>query len=94
MAKIRTGTGKYLEVNLNIDPGVDLPPDHVLMALDRMRQALKSEEWGWDDAFNVQDFRRGTLILIGIAGKGSGCHVDWSQAENIAFSFDEVRSLL
>ena len=85
--------GKYLECNLKIDSSANLPSDHVLIALDQMRQAMKSEEWGWDHAFHTEDFRTGTLILTGIAGKGSGGHVDWSQAQNIAFSFTQASSV-
>ncbi len=82
--------GHYLQFNLKFDEVVELPP--ALQALRCIRQAHEKREWGWCYAtgINLQDPRRGTLVLLGIEGTGTDLHVDWSEAENVAFAFEEV----
>ncbi|DBA97149.1 hypothetical protein WJX77_003424 [Trebouxia sp. C0004] len=60
----------------------------------------KGREWGWIDAENVTDSLRATLLLLGVEGKETFTHADWSEAWkkesyklwNIAFAFDEMRT--
>lgn len=82
--------GKYLQFNLKFDGNAELP--EVAQALHCMRQAHADSEWGWNHATvaNIQDYRRATLVLLGIEATGTQGHVDWSEANNVAFAFEEV----
>lgn len=81
-------SGKYLQCNLKMDKDANLP--HVMKALVQIRQGQYADEWGWSYADGIQDYRRATLILFGLKGHGTHGHVDWSEANNIAFSFKQV----
>ena len=48
-------------------------------------------EW-WADAMEarISDIYQSTLLLIGKADQGTGFHVDWTEAKNIAFACNQV----
>ena len=82
--------GKYLQAQLRVDEGTECYLTPVVKALLAICKCYKGREWGWIDAENVTDSLRATLLLLGLEGKGTFTHADWSEAWNIAFHFDEV----
>jgi len=38
----------------------------------------------------INDIYQSTLLLIGKADQGTGFHVDWTEAKNIAFACNQV----
>ena len=71
-----------------MDKDANLP--HVVKALVQVRHGHYADEWGWSYADGIKVARRATLILFGLKGHGTHGHVDWSEANNIAFSFKQV----
>lgn len=71
--------GAYLQLNPK-----NLPAESMLRgALQRLRVG----EWR-RGVRGLSDFAINSLVLIGKAGNGTGFHVDWSQASNIAMGLD------
>ena len=83
--------GRYLEFNLNFDRNIEL--SFAAERLADIRKNLMKEEWGWDHAEDLQDYCRGTLLLMGAGGTETQLHVDWTEACNIAFSWEVSSSV-
>ena len=77
---------RYLEFNMYFDRNVQL--SRLIERLSRIREGLKNQGWGWDHAAIVQDYCRGTLLVMATKGTGTHCHVNWTEACNIAFSWE------
>ena len=82
--------GKYLPAQLGVGEGTECYQTPVVKALLTIRKCYKRREWGWIDAENVTDSLCATLLLLGLEGKGTFTHADWSEAWKVAFPFDEV----
>ncbi len=59
-------------------------------ALLMIRRRLQGRERGWTAAENATDSFCATLLLLGLEGKGTFTHANWSEGWNIAFAFDEL----
>ena len=71
--------GKYLQAQLRVDEGTECYLTPVVKALLAICKCYKGREWGWIDADNVTDSLRATLLLLGLEGKGTFTHADWSE---------------
>ncbi len=61
-----------------------------VQALLMIRRRLQGRERGWTAAENATDSFCATLLLLGLEGKGTFTHANWSEGWNIAFAFDEL----
>ncbi len=79
--------GDYLTCNLQLNP----EPSAQAKLLADLRESQADMEW-WADAMEarINDIYQSTLLLIGQADQGTGFHVDWTEAKNIAFACSQV----
>ncbi len=74
--------GKYFMCNLPDDMS-HVTPD--ISKLIDLRQQHQKQEW-WDSAFLVQDPAKATLWLLGNEVCGTRFHLDWTEANNVAWA--------
>ncbi|DBA96115.1 TPA: hypothetical protein ACH3X1_015671 [Trebouxia sp. C0004] len=79
--------GDYLTCNLQLKP----EPSAQAKLLGDLRESQADMEW-WADAMEarINDIYQSTLLLIGKADQGTGFHVDWTEAKNIAFACNQA----
>ena len=74
----------YFQCNMYTPPDLSTLPDNVRKALELRARRSKREWWQYHEG--LQDPNRATLWLIGAKGVGTGFHVDWAEADNIAWA--------
>ena len=81
-------SGGYLTLNFS---GMK-EPTPALTPLHKFRHHFHAVEWGWLNGREVNDPSSSTLLLMGLPGRGTGFHVDWSEAYNVALPLVKVGS--
>ena len=76
----------YFTCNLHQPEDLSGVPTGVRKLLE-VRQHARQQEW-WKYAEGVQDVCKSTLWLLGSAECGTHFHVDWAEANNMAWATD------
>ena len=80
--------GGYLVLNLS---GMDKAAP-TLRCLQNFCLHFHADEWGWLPGREINDPLQSTLLLLGLPGRGTGFHEDWSEAYNVALPLLGVSS--
>ncbi len=79
----------YFQCNCYAPKDLSSLPADVRKLLD-VRLQHKQKGW-WQYAYGLQDLSRASLWLLGSKGCGTGFHVDWAEANNIAWAIGEEK---
>ena len=78
--------GEYVTFNC-----VALPDSDAREVVAGLRRREVLDFLGIHGVAGINDGDSRSLVLVGVAGLGSGVHVDWTQALNVAFGVTELR---
>ena len=80
----------YFQCNLHVPSSTSSVPESISRVIDLRRTLANTEElWEHAKGAGIQNPSHSTLWLIGSKGCGSGFHVTWAEAYNIAWRIDE-----
>lgn len=78
----------YFQCNLHVPKSMSSVTKDISRVFE-LRRTLANTEELWAQAERIQISTHSTLWLIGLKGRGTGFHVTWAEANNIAWRIDE-----